>query len=374
MQELTQLPGIIHTKEAQSFIGGREAICAMQAEQLKPPSERGYEMNFLGDIITDGFAWGRHVGRCREGGPNFLVESPMDWCLGGGGNVLSGLANNYGQVHAFSVVGNSPKGLQAPIVDLLSSLPPHVHQDGIIFNPDQPIVMKTRIIGPDGSIIRTDDQKKWGSGHSPEYFDALLQQVQPVLSEHSAPLTISDYGRGTVTPQVLQAIGTNENAQRSIWVDPRGKFNKYSPISGMTLFPNRNETMEGLEVDLSMEDPVALAEQIKLAYQRLDRILPGTNAVFKLDQDGIFWRQNNGEILHSPSFTGNTPPLYPSGCGDAVITAIGLADQLGIEPESALIAAGAIGGAAAGIPGTKTLNSDLLNQALCNLDFHFDTL
>lgn len=302
----------------------------------------------VGDIMLDTFVYG-DVRRISPEGPvpvlSITHESRM---LGGAGNVLSNLAGLGVRVELAAVTGNDPAG-QA-VRDMVTEL--GADADGLITDQNRPTSLKTRYIAKAQQLLRTDLEKVTPVGE--EVSDKVLKRVKQALSSVQAVI-LSDYGKGVLTPHVIQSIICMAAKQGiPVLVDPKGR--DYTIYKGADIVtPNRGELAEatnGLPTDSDTE--IVDAARLLLETSGIKA------AVVTRSADGMTILRNREEPVHLR--TEALEVFDVSGAGDTVIATIAAGLAAGADLVEAAMLANIAGGIVVGKTGTAPVRAaELLN-------------
>lgn len=194
----------------------------------------------LGDVILDEYLEGQ-VNRISPEAPVpvHLVERTTV-TPGGAANAARNIACAGGMAMLFGVIGQDEAGQR--LTGLLRK--DEINVDGLVAVKDRPTVRKTRVTSASQQIVRID----WEKSHPVATATQELILAALKRSEFHG-LLISDYGKGVLTPELLQGA-INEAVRRGVpvVVDPKGRdFRKY--LSATVITPNRKEACEALGLD-----------------------------------------------------------------------------------------------------------------------------
>ncbi len=160
---------------------------------------RGRRIAVVGDLMLDEWLWGR-VRRISPEAPVPVVEvEDHSYTLGGAGNVANNLAALGARVWSIGVVGADEAGLR--VTSMLRKL--GVDTSGVLRDAKRPTTQKTRIVAHNQQVVRADRESTRTidtgvAGRLARSIAALDGQVDGVV--------VSDYGKGLVTPSVVDAL------------------------------------------------------------------------------------------------------------------------------------------------------------------------
>ena len=199
----------------------------------------------VGDIMLDRFVYG-DVNRISPESPvPVLSVQRENKMLGGAGNTLSNLRHLECGAKIIATVGDDAQG-----EEVKSMLRQWGLSDEYIFaSNDRPTIVKTRFLAGHQQLLRTDYERV--KPIEPGVEDKITLAVKGVLPTVQA-MIISDYGKGTLTPNLLSAMIKLANKYNvPVLVDPKGA--DYSIYKGADFVtPNKKELSEatrGLPVD-----------------------------------------------------------------------------------------------------------------------------
>jgi D-beta-D-heptose 7-phosphate kinase/D-beta-D-heptose 1-phosphate adenosyltransferase len=221
----------------------------------------GRRILVAGDFMLDEYIWGK-VSRISPEAPVTVVEVQRETrTLGGAGNVVNNLAALGAEVEVIGLVGDDPPA--ATLRQELGRL--QVEAEGLFTDLARHTTRKTRVYGGQQQVVRIDRETKTAA---PESFTTnALEYLKKRLPNLSA-LILSDYAKGALTPEFLQAaIGLARSQKVPVVVDPKGQ--DYSPYAHATVItPNVKELEQTVGRTLvSWEERVAAAQEL---CRRLD--------------------------------------------------------------------------------------------------------
>lgn len=298
----------------------------------------------LGDFMLDQFIWGR-VERISPEAPVPVVNVERDSVsLGGAGNVVMNARILGAQVIPMGVIGLDWIG--ETISKLLAEQ--NVSSEHLL-KSSRPTTLKTRIVAHQQQVVRVDREER-SLIDSPlqlelaAQFQRLLDQVDGVI--------VSDYSKGTVTPELLQRILPEAKRRKKlVCLDPKTRnFASYSPVSVIT--PNQSEAGSILGYTISTQSDLEEA---------------GRRILQMIDCEALLiTRGDKGMAL----FAGGEMTLVPTrarevydvtGAGDTVIAVLTLALAAGASLIDAVHLANLGAGIVVGKVGTASVSpSELL--------------
>ena len=305
----------------------------------------------VGDVMLDVFLWGE-VRRISPEAPVPVVEVARETRLpGGAANVVNNLAALGGKPCVAGLVGEDEAGR-----DLRRLLrEKRVSADGLVVERDRPTVVKTRVIAHHQQVVRFDREQR--APMTPESLDKLLAYVAGTAETLDA-VVVSDYGKGTVTPELMAGV-RDLKRERSlpVLVDP--KVNRTELYRGVTLVtPNQSEAAGMSGVEIGDEDSLR-----KAGEALMDR-LESAMVLVTRGKEGMSLYRRGEEPVHIPTVARRVFDV--TGAGDTVIATMALGLAAGLDPVESALLANLAAGIVVGEVGTATVPSDLLLEAVGN--------
>lgn len=176
----------------------------------------------IGDFMLDAYTIGK-AKRISPEAPVAVVHVQQEsYRPGGAGNVALNLISLGAQVVSIGRLGNDWAG--AKLVQTLQD--EKIHTDFLIQQEAYQTPVKNRIIAENQQIVRIDHEQL---SHLPESIEQLIIDALPNLLKNVNVVALSDYGKGFLTPTLLQVL-FKEACRLNIPVitDPKGQdFTKY---------------------------------------------------------------------------------------------------------------------------------------------------
>ena len=299
----------------------------------------GQRILVLGDVILDWYWWGQASRLSPEAPVPVVRKQRTTMQPGGAGNTAANLAALGGRVSLYGVTGSD-----AHAADLRSALSAQgVETTRLIADASRPTTTKTRVIAAHQQVVRVDEED---TGPVSEAIVAdVLRDVKTELGS-AAAVVISDYAKGFLTPQLLEAvIAEARRAGKRVFVDPKGA-DAVRYQGAFLLKPNR------LELSLLTGLPTSTHAEILAAGTRLAGKMPGTHILVTEGGEGMTL------FLESqpPEHVASTPRQVfdVTGAGDTVLATVAMAmtagsswsDAMRLATEAAGIAIGKMGSVA----------------------------
>jgi rfaE bifunctional protein kinase chain/domain len=290
----------------------------------------------VGDLILDRYIWGK-VERISPEAPVPIVEVvKSDDRAGGAGNVVANLLAIGAKPTVCGLVGDDEDG--ARLVQLFKDA--GADCSGVVVDKGYPTVLKTRVIAHTQQIVRIDREDR--SAASIDLLKRMTSSLEARL-DGSRAVVMSDYGKGTVSVEVLNALhaATAENrlglASRPLFVDPHPRnYNAYRSMS--VAKPNRKEAEIASGVSISSVSDAFKAARILMQKWCSEMM------VITLGEDGMIVQPGDGTPgIHLETTAQEVFDV--SGAGDTVTAVFCSALATGSSPA----VAGVLANIAAGI-------------------------
>ena len=312
----------------------------------------------IGDVMLDRFIWG-HVSRISPEAPVPVVTVEKEEVYSGGAaNVARNLVPFAQEVHMAGQVGRDPDG--ELLLEILAA--GGIDASGVLCSQRTETTTKTRVVARKQQVVRFDREriKKITS-------DQVTQVKRFVLGRcpELDGLIISDYGKGFITQELMDAIiPIARSARLVVTVDPNPK----NPLkwSGVTAIkPNRAEAFRevGIEEDHwhPHSDPLKDEVLVRVGQELLERW--GTEIVqITLGEQGMILFERGGKPHHIPTVAQEVFDV--SGAGDTAIALFTLALTAGASPVEAAQISNHASGVVVGKLGTATLTPQELLQSM----------
>jgi D-beta-D-heptose 7-phosphate kinase/D-beta-D-heptose 1-phosphate adenosyltransferase len=193
----------------------------------------------VGDVMLDTYIWGE-VGRISPEAPVPVVRAiDRSHRPGGAANVAMNLARLGAQTVLAGFTGSDEnEKLLAESLRANGIAPIFVACDGF------PTITKQRILSGQQQMLRLDSERM--GARSPGDYERLVSRVLDELPGCHA-VVLSDYAKGTLTPEVCQAIiPAARRLDIPVLVDPKSAdFSRYRGAT--TICPNLGELARALQ-------------------------------------------------------------------------------------------------------------------------------
>lgn len=299
----------------------------------------------LGDVMLDRFLYG-DANRLSPEAPVPVVRLGRTQSMAGGaGNVARNIAALGGQPALMGLVGEDAEaeeldGLLGGAARLLRT-------------PGRRTTAKLRVIAGRQQIVRVDDEVV--AEASADEARAIAAALAQALPEAEA-LILSDYGKGVLTPAVLEgAIAAARARGIPVIADPKGRdFSRYAGVACLT--PNARELAEATGLPVATDAECETAARAVLAEVAVDAVLATRS------EKGMMLVRRDLPAVSVPTMAREVFDV--SGAGDTVIATLALAVAAGLDLEAAMRAANAAAGVVVGKLGTATCSAAELDHAL----------
>jgi D-beta-D-heptose 7-phosphate kinase / D-beta-D-heptose 1-phosphate adenosyltransferase len=305
----------------------------------------------VGDVMLDRYIWGE-VGRISPEAPVPVVKVTYESVRPGGvANVAMNMALLGAQTRVIGFTGGDENGR---ILEM------SLRENGIaadfIVSEGFPTIVKTRILGGQQQMLRLDSER--ADARPQADYDRLIQCALSRLPECNA-LVLSDYAKGSFTPEVCQTLIQAARKQGiPVLADPKcPDFSRYRGAT--TICPNLAEiSAAARDGDWArvhgVEEPLCAAQSM-VKELNLD-FLTAT-----LSEKGIALVRP-GKIFTAPAVARKVFDV--SGAGDTVIAVLTLCLTSGLSPETAVELANVAAGIVVGKVGTAPVEKHELLAAL----------
>ena len=311
----------------------------------------------LGDLVADEFVFGEISRVSREAPVLILKHRERRVVPGGGANAIYNLADLGVNVLPVGVVGDDEPGRLL----IKAFRHKHIPVTGVLKDKSFPTVTKTRILAgtahsPRQQVVRVDREPPTEPN---QHLRRELVLAARQYARASDALLVSDYGYGTASPSILNAVRYKGRLDGvPITLDSRYRMLEYSGVTAAT--PNEPEIEEALGVKIghSWSRLAAAGEQI-LARMKLQSL------VVTRGRDGMVAFSKRDNPVDIP-IQGSDEVADVTGAGDTVIATFTAAWAAGASSEEAAHLANYAGGIVVMKRGTATVTQQELLQALDN--------
>ena len=306
----------------------------------------------VGDLVLDRFILGTPKRISREAPVIILHHEGQRDIPGGAANALANTAALGLNVIALGAIGNDEPGTA-----LRSALNDRgVATDSLVSVPGYRTPTKVRILGGGSSSLKHQVARYDIEDELPDdgdWYDELLEGLPAIAG--CAAVAISDYGYGSVQPDIVDALRGVVGRDAWISLDSRYRIGDFIGVDGAT--PNLEELEVAVGRRLRGDDEVAAAAA-ELCTDLDARFLLATRG-----NRGMTLASADGAVAHLPVF-GTDEVADVTGAGDTVLAVLTASLAAGASPlESARLANIAAGLVVMKL-GTATITSDELRTAI----------
>lgn len=307
----------------------------------------------FGDLVLDRFILGTPKRISREAPVIILRHERQEDIPGGGANALANLAALGVRVQPVGIVGDDEQGRALLECFRQSGLDP----SSILTVPDYRTPTKVRILGGGASSLKHQVARYDIEDRLPENgpWTAALTEHLVRAADTADAIAVSDYGYGTVTPQILRSIGDPDRPNHWVCLDSRYRSGLFPSVDGAT--PN----LEELEAWAGRTLPTD--EAVSEAAEGLRRSLDARFVLATRGNRGMTLVEADRPPLHIPVY-GTDEVADVTGAGDTVLATLTAALAAGASPREAARLANFAGGLVVMKLGTATITADELRQAV----------
>jgi len=274
----------------------------------------------VGDLILDEFLWG-NVSRISPEAPVPVVHVRSESFMpGGAANVANNIHALGGKAYLAGVVGMDERGsILRQELDKRG-----VGVEGIVIDGERPTTLKTRVIAHHQQVVRIDKEKI--EPLSAGIVDQIIDYIKEMIGQIDA-IIIEDYGKGVVTPRLLQEIlRLARRHKKIVTVDPKEEhFHYYKGVTAIT--PNHHEAAQAAGVKMKDMDSIAKVGKALLNKLKCEAVL------LTLGESGMQLFEKQGRVTHIPTVAQDVFDV--SGAGDTVIGTFTLALAAGANMQDA---------------------------------------
>ena len=308
----------------------------------------------LGDLVADEFVHGEIQRVSREAPVLILKHRERTVVPGGGANAVCNLADLGINVLPVGVIGDDEAGRTL----LKQFKKKRIAISGIVRDKAFSTVTKTRILAyhahsPRQQVVRVDREPEGPPQAS--VTRALILDAREYAKASDAIL-LSDYGYGSVTPEIFDEVRAKVSGDLPVTLDSRHRLLQYSGVTAAT--PNESEVEEALGVTIG-------ADWAKLSATGADLMkrMKLESLVMTRGRDGMVAFAKRRKPVDIPIF-GTDEVADVTGAGDTVIATYTAALAASASPEDAAHLANYAGGIVVMKRGTATVSREELLRAI----------
>ncbi len=308
----------------------------------------------IGDVLLDVYMQGTPGRICREAPVPVVDLASRTQMPGGAANVAVNLRALGAQVRLVGVTGMDREGQQ--LRHRLEDL--QVATDHLLAVEGRRTRTKNRVLASSQMLVRFDEGTV--DELAPETEEQIMRNL-PALYSSADVVIVSDYGCGTLTTKIIEAIGTLQRSDpRILAVDSRRRLSACKGIGATVVKPNYDEAIEflGLEKGADSER----RREVVAAFG--EAILSQTGAqiaAVTMDGDGAMVFEKGCEPYRT--YGVQATPSYAAGAGDTYLAAFALSLASGADTTAAAELGSAAAAVAVGKEGTTGCSQqELLGQ------------
>jgi len=307
-----------------------------------------------GDFVGDEFLEGEIARVSREAPVLILKQRATRLVPGGGGNAAMNLAALGVAVSLVGLVGADAVG--AALQRRFRSA--GIETSGLVRVPGRPTPRKTRILA---GHAHTSMQQVLRVDYEPEAAPTAAVQHRLVqharrLAQHAQGVLLSDYGYGSVTPELSRQLTRHLRAGQIVTLDSRYRLAAYRGVTAAT--PNESEVEEAYHLRIGAD-----RGRLVTAGERLRAELRCRWVLITRGRDGMSLFSRRQAPLHLPVH-GSDQAVDVTGAGDTVIAVLTAALAAGADGATAARLANIAGGLVVMKRGTATISRAELSAAV----------
>ena len=320
----------------------------------------------VGDLILDKYIRGSVSRISPEAPVPVVLEEESFYTPGGAANVAHNLHGLGAKVTLIGRIGDDPEGQV-----LLKQLKKEgLKTQGIFGHKKLPTICKTRVIAGHQQVVRIDREIIDVGGNK-----EVLRKISNFIGKNIATfdaIIISDYGKGLVTPELVDFIRAKALAENKIiTIDPKVEhFSYYCNVTAIT--PNLKETENAIR---NIKITSRSAEKLKIHNDKLltDRDIDSAGSellrFLKLDALLITLGERGMRLFEKGkkpvAIATKVREVYDvSGAGDTVISTFTLSLAAGATKRQAAQIANYAGGIVVGKMGAVSVTKKELINAI----------
>ena len=300
-----------------------------------------------GDVMLDRFVYGE-VNRISPEAPIPVLRVGDEKAMpGGAGNVARNLAALGAKVDFLSVVGDDEAG-----VELKAALDAEAVASSLTVVPGRETTVKMRFVAMGQQVLRVDRETSLPLGAAPS--EKFIAALTGALKDKDV-LILSDYGKGVLTPAVLEAaIAAARAKSLPVVIDPKGRdYARYAGADVVT--PNRKELGEATGLSVDSDDEIVAA-----AHALIER--HGIGAVVVTRAQAGMSVVTADDVTHLKAEAREVFDV--SGAGDTVVSTLAAALGSGLSLPQAAALANSAAGIVVGKVGTAVVHGEELAAKL----------
>ena len=320
----------------------------------------------IGDLILDRYIQGSVSRISPEAPVPVILEEKSFYTPGGSANVANNLSALKAQVSLAGKVGSDADGKI-----LLKELKKKgIDTSGIVVDKNSPTITKTRIMAQHQQVCRIDREDVSASSDRAAH-QGLFNFIEKNINKFDAVI-VSDYGKGTITPDLINFVRSLALAKKKILtVDPKVEhFSYYKKVTAIT--PNLEETENAIRnIKITSHAPQNLKinvdrlktdEDFNLAGNELLKYLDLDSLLITLGEHGMKLFEKGQKPVHIETKVQEVFDV--TGAGDTVISVFTLSLTAGASKRQAAELSNFAAGVVVGKMGAATVSQQELLEAV----------
>lgn len=264
----------------------------------------------IGDVMLDNYIEGRTDRISPEAPVPIVSVTDKFFKLGGAANVSKNIKSLGAKVTLLGVIGDDAEG-----ETIHSILEDESIESELIADSSRKTTSKLRIIGPDGHLLRIDNEDT----HCIE--ESIENELLKCLKKKSGVtgIVISDYDKGVMTPRLIfDILKWAKKKDLPVYVDP--KHRNFWRYEGVRIFkPNLKELSNANKGN---------CQDIEQCLRQCQKKLNADFMMCTMSELGIAYLENDNFNI---SKTETKSIVDVSGAGDTVMAVMVLSDQCGVH-------------------------------------------
>lgn len=307
----------------------------------------GLRLLVVGDLMLDHWVWGS-VSRISPEAPIPVVDVQRNsYTPGGAANVVSNLKALGAQVDLLGVIGADDAGRR--LRNLLRRQ--GIGVDGLFVQRRRPTSLKTRIIAHSQQVVRADVEHRVAVDGG--LWSQMLEWLSGARSQYDAVL-LSDYNKGMFwNGRVREMVARLEGLPTIAGPKPEN----LDQFRGAEMV-----TLNALEAKVASGHDAFIEEGLERAGADLLARVGGRAVLITRGERGMALFEQGRTMRTVPALASQVYDV--SGAGDTVLSVVGLARAVGVEPEEAMRLASHAAAVVVRKVGTATVDREELLASL----------
>ncbi|MBV8683610.1 MAG: D-glycero-beta-D-manno-heptose 1-phosphate adenylyltransferase [Caulobacteraceae bacterium] len=269
----------------------------------------GARVLVVGDVMLDRFVYGDVSRVSAEAPVPILAHTREIRMLGGAGNVARNIVALGGRVELVGLVGLDPSAMEVEAL-----LAEDAIGNGLVADSDRCSTVKMRFASAGQQLLRVDTEVVLPA---PPQAERALETRIRTRAPGCGAILLSDYGKGVVTPAVIDAClaASRETGARLVVDSKARRFGHYGPVD--LVKPNAAELSRAtdLPTETDVEVEAALAKALETCEARAILVTRAAK--------GMSLAVRGEPVRH---FSRPPPEVFDTaGAGDTALAAVGLA-------------------------------------------------